>query len=127
MSTDSQLDWLMTEPKQMSSTEKQFETFWSCYPRKTAKGSARDAFKKAIKKTSLDKMLKAITSYVANKPDYSDYKHPATWLNQECWDDEWEPQQAKPAAGAFKTSAQRHQTREEYLAAERRRAERSWS
>jgi hypothetical protein len=75
-----------------------FETFWRCYPRRVGKGKAREKFKDAIKKTSLETMLNAITKYVANKPERVDYKHPATWLYQECWDDEWEPQQAKVPA-----------------------------
>ena len=75
--------------------EEQFETFWKCYPRRVAKGAARKAFDKAIKKTTLENMLKAITEYVAKKPEKIDFKHPATWLNGECWDDEWEPQQTR--------------------------------
>ena len=75
--------------------EQKFETFWKCYPRRVAKGAARKAFEKAVKKASLETMLKAITEYVAKKPEKIDFKHPATWLNGECWDDEWEPQQTR--------------------------------
>jgi hypothetical protein len=77
------------------SKEQQFEAFWKSYPRRVAKGAARKAFDKAIKKTTLENMLKAITEYVAKKPEKIDFKHPATWLNGECWDDEWEPAQAR--------------------------------
>ncbi|RVQ21808.1 hypothetical protein [Sinorhizobium meliloti] len=83
--------------------EQQFEAFWKSYPRRVAKGAARKAFDKAIKKTTLESMLKAITEYVAKKPEKIDFKHPATWLNGECWDDEWEPAQARvqrPTYGA---------------------------
>lgn len=69
--------------------EEQFEVFWRTYPRRISKGTARTAFTKAIGKTSLEAMLEAITAYVANKPAYQDYKHPSTWLNGECWSDEW--------------------------------------
>jgi hypothetical protein len=75
--------------------EEQFQMFWVSYPRRVAKGAARKAFDKAIKKTTLENMLKAITEYVAKKPEKIDFKHPATWLNGECWDDEWEPAQAR--------------------------------
>lgn len=88
--------------------EEQFEAFWKSYPRRQGKGAARTAFAKAIKKTTLENMLKAITAYVANKPGYQDYKHPSTWLNGECWDDEWEPQQAKASRPV--------ETRDEYIA-----------
>lgn len=94
--------------------EEQFEAFWRSYPRRVAKGAARSAFVKAIKKTTLEAMLEAVTKYVAMKPEKIDYKHPATWLNGECWDDEWEPAQSK--APALKTSADRFQSREEYIA-----------
>lgn len=104
------------------SKEEQFSTFWSCYPRRVAKGAARKAFDKAIKKTTLENMLNAITKYVAMKPEKIDFKHPATWLNAECWDDEWEPQQARPPSMA----TSRFQSRDEYLAAEYRRSQRSF-
>lgn len=80
--------------------EQQFNVFWSAYPNKKGKGDARKAFDAAIKKTTLEKMLDAITKYVANKPDWQAYKHPGPWLRAERWDDEWEPQQAK--ASVFK-------------------------
>lgn len=75
--------------------EQAFENFWKCYPRRVAKGAARKAFDKAIKKATLEQMIKAITDYVAKKPEKIDFKHPATWLNGECWDDEWEPAQSR--------------------------------
>ena len=107
--------------------EEAFETFWKCYPRRVAKGAARTAFAKAIKKTDLETMLKAITEYVAKKPEKIDFKHPATWLNGECWDDEWEPPQPKAPQQIVNTAhLQRYQSREEYLAAELVRADRSF-
>ena len=81
--------------------EEQFEAFWRSYPRRVAKGAARKAWDKAIKKTTLENMLKAISEYVAKKPEKIDFKHPATWLNSECWDDEWEPQQARVQRPTF--------------------------
>ncbi len=107
--------------------EETFETFWKCYPRRVAKGAARSAFDRAIKKTTLEAMLKAVTEYVAKKPEKIDFKHPATWLNGECWLDEWEPQQPKASAGLYTSIAPRFSTREEYLAAEMARAERSFT
>lgn len=69
--------------------EDQFETFWKAYPRRVAKGHARSSFEKAIRKTTLETMLTAIANYIRHKPERVDFKHPATWLNGECWDDEW--------------------------------------
>lgn len=89
--------------------EQAFEAFWGCYPRRVAKGAARKAFDKAIKKATLEQMINAIAEYVAKKPEKIDFKHPATWLNGECWDDEWEPPQVK-------APFTRQETREEYIA-----------
>jgi hypothetical protein len=96
--------------------EEQFNAFWNSYPNKKGKLDARKAFDKAIKMTSLETMLAAIATYVAKKPDWQGYKHPATWLRAGSWDDEWEPQQPKASAPTFRTSADRFATREEYLA-----------
>lgn len=110
--------------------EEEFSVFWKSYPRRIAKANAKKAFDKAIKRTTIQTMLEGITRYVANKPDYQDYAHPASWLNGERWDDEWEPVQ--PKAPRYSTpqyqapSAARNMSREEYLRAEQERAERSW-
>ncbi len=68
-----------------------FDVFWAAYPRRISKGAARTAFERAIRKTGLEAMLLAIADYIRFKPDRIDFKHPATWLNGECWDDEWAP------------------------------------
>jgi len=113
--------------KARRSVEQQFEIFWTSYPNKKGKEDALKAFRIAIKKTSLEKMLDAITLYVANKPDWQKYKHPGPWLRGGHYLDEWEPPQAKAPPQAITTNhLQRYQTREEYLAAERARAERSF-
>ncbi len=71
-----------------------FDAFWAAYPAKVGKGAARKAFAKAIKLTDLETMLAAIATYKARKPDWQNFAHPSTWLNQERWDDEWpEPKQ----------------------------------
>ena len=71
-------------------SETAFETFWKAYPRRIGKGHARKAFERAIKLTTLETMLEAITAYITHKPPRIDYKHPTTWLNGECWADEWQ-------------------------------------
>jgi hypothetical protein len=70
-------------------TEEQFNVFWKAFPRRVAKGHARTAFDRAIRKTTLETMLKAIEDYIRFKPERIDFKHPATWLNAESWEDEW--------------------------------------
>jgi hypothetical protein len=62
-----------------------FDAFWHEYPRKTAKGSARQAFIKAQDKVENGHLLEAARRYAASKPDPKFTPHPATWLNQERW------------------------------------------
>ena len=72
-----------------------FDAFWAEYPRKVAKGAARKAWPKALKKTDAGTVMAALAAQKAaglgRDPLYT--KHPATWLNGECWLDEI------PAAG----------------------------
>ena len=74
-----------------SDADPDFAAFWDAYPRRVAKGQARKAWKIAIVKRNVDP--KAIIlgaeryrddrSRMSRPIDYT--KHPATWLNGECW------------------------------------------
>lgn len=66
----------------------EFEQFWSVYPRRVAKLDAQRAFVKARKVASLDVILAGVERYIADKPAYADWCHPATWLNRGRWMDE---------------------------------------
>jgi len=75
--------------------ETRFDEFWAAYPRKVAKGAARKAWDKAVKKADVAAILAALekqkTLGVFNvEPCYIPY--PTTWLNQERWEDEIAPQ-----------------------------------
>lgn len=65
-----------------------FDEFWSVYPRKTAKGQARKAWPAAVRKATAETIIKGAMRY-RDDPNRSDRftKHPATWLNGECWED----------------------------------------
>jgi len=67
-----------------------FDRFWNIVPRKIAKGGAKKAFTTALKKTDIETILEGMKRYAGEttgrSPEY--IKHPATWLNQECWADE---------------------------------------
>ena len=76
----------------MSTHGDDFTAFWSAYPRKVGKGSARTAFARALRKTTLQTLLDALR-WQRNQPgwmkdDGQFIPYPATWLNQERWDDE---------------------------------------
>jgi len=70
----------------------EFDIFWDEYPRREGKGAARKSFEKAIKKTTLDVLLEAVRKQKQSDQwtkDNGQYiPHPATWLNQERWEDE---------------------------------------
>lgn len=69
-----------------------FEIWWQAYPRKTAKGAARKSFAKAITLTTLDVMLAALEWQRTQEQWVKDggqfIPMPATYLNQERWEDE---------------------------------------
>lgn len=71
-------------------SEEGFERWWSHVPKKVGKGAARRAYanalKKAIAEVLLDKMKLYAAARAGQDPHYT--KHPATWLNAECWLDE---------------------------------------
>ena len=76
-----------------------FEEFYAAYPRQIAKVVARRAWIKAKDKPPLDAILKAVEAQKASEQWTKDggqfIPHPATWLNQERWNDEVEPGSAK--------------------------------
>jgi len=66
-----------------------FNEFWEIYPRKQGKGKAKEAFIKATKVAHVDDVVAGAERYAAdrNLPDPKFVPLPATWLNQERWDD----------------------------------------
>lgn len=66
----------------------EFEKWYDGYPRKVAPGAALKAYRRARKKAEAAELLAGVEMYRRTKPDYADWKHPATWLNGECWLDE---------------------------------------
>jgi hypothetical protein len=82
----------------------EFDEFWTVYPLRKAKGAARTAWAKALKKTDAHVIIAAAASYRDDpNRDPRFTKHPATWLNGECWNDE--PTERRRAKGV--SAAQR--------------------
>lgn len=80
--------------KSFCMNEIDFENFWKNYPIKKSKKKAWEIFKK-IKEEKLSKILEAIENQkkekeiLINSGKFApEWKHPTTWLNQECWNDE---------------------------------------
>jgi hypothetical protein len=68
-----------------------FDRFWAAYPRRKAKEAARKAFAKAVENgTAVETLIAGAQRYAVERngenPKYT--KHPATWLNGGCWEDE---------------------------------------
>ena len=67
-----------------------FAEFWERYPRRIGKAAARKAYAKAMKVGTHDDIMfglsQQMTSLTAREAQY--IPHPATWLNQERWNDE---------------------------------------
>ena len=75
----------------MSRTQ-DFVVFWQSYPRKIGKLAAEKAYEKTRKRgVTQQQLLDGIAAYVQHKPAYADFCHPATWLTQGRWDDEYAP------------------------------------
>ena len=73
--------------------DKQFDAFWSAYPKKKGKQSAEKAFKKiAPDETLLEIMLKALEEQKQSAEWQKDggqfIPYPASWLNGRRWEDE---------------------------------------
>jgi hypothetical protein len=77
-----------------------FEAFWATYPRRAGKGAARKAWESAIGKASWQEILLAASTFAADPnrdPEFT--PHPATWLNQERWNDDPLPAKSRKATG----------------------------
>jgi len=69
-----------------------FQDFWKCYPLKINKGAAEKAWNKKDL-PSLEILLAAVEKQRAWRENAGNdfrppWKHPATWLNGKCWEDE---------------------------------------
>jgi hypothetical protein len=68
-----------------------FDEFWSIYPRKIAKAVARKAWQRLTPEQQLmaAKVIDSHCQYWKTKETELEFiPHPATWLNQERWEDE---------------------------------------
>lgn len=73
-----------------------FERFWTTYPRRVAKQAARKAWDKAVRVVHDPEVLIGGARRYAQEIDATgrlEYaKHPSTWLNAGCWEDEPAPE-----------------------------------
>ena len=95
------LEQLLSEPD-----DDEFSIFWKAYPRKVAVAAARKAFKAARKKESLDGLLGGLERYKVDKPAEHPWKHASTWLNGECWRDDYKDRQDAPGSAQAQSGYQ---------------------
>lgn len=72
----------------MSTLAEDFAAFWNNYPRRTARLAAQKAYERARRLDSHENIMAGVERYKRNKPEYADWCHPATFLNQGRWMDE---------------------------------------
>lgn len=68
---------------------KEFADFWDAYPRHEARANAVRAYIGALRKTDAQTILDGALRYASDPNRQQQYtKHPASWLNAECWSDD---------------------------------------
>jgi hypothetical protein len=108
--------------KKQKETDFLFQEFYDLYPKKKSRQSAIKAYEKAVKKTTHEIIMQGLKNYkaeIAIKNTSMQYiKHPATWLNGGCWDDDYcmKPiQNGKPVFQAYTDEAWEGRKSGEYI------------
>lgn len=88
------------EPQQeeRNALTREFDLFWTEFPNKVGKPKAKGSFLAARKRASQDAIMTGLRRYVASKPADRAWMNPATFLNQDRWDDQ--PASVVPMARA---------------------------
>ena len=80
--------------KKKEKKEKFFEEFWVLYPKKVEKKKSGDRYGRALDRGILHgDIMAGLNGYIRHikshniEPEF--IKHPTTWLNNECWNDEY--------------------------------------
>ena len=76
-----------------------FNEFWTAYPRKLDKAKAFRAFRSALKRATFEDIIAGVLLYRNDpKRDPEFTKYPATWLNNDSWENTHEPSKDSEAA-----------------------------
>ena len=70
-----------------ASAESEFSDFWDEWPNRVGKPAAQRAFVAARRRAPLAKIIAGVRAYVAAKPSDRPWLNPATFLNQDRFDD----------------------------------------
>lgn len=96
------------ERESTDSLSEAFKGFWNQYPRRAGKKTAEKAFGKAVKEgASPQDIIAGAMRYAAERDGQEARftKHPSTWLNAGCWEDEPAPQGANTRQSNQRMSA----------------------
>ena len=90
-----------------------FSQFWAAYPRRIGKLAAQKAYQKARRGASAEEILAGLEAYMLTMPREERFRpHPATWLNQGRWMDEFpERQRVQPQEDWFDQCRRLHDLR----------------
>lgn len=76
-----------------------FEGFWKAYNRVGNKKQAEKAYNKAIKRASHEEIIRGVAAYqaqcISRGTKREHIKHGSTFLNNDCWADEYHTEQPK--------------------------------
>jgi hypothetical protein len=87
----------------------QFESFWNLYDKKVSRADTEKKFKASLKKDTIENIMTGLNNYIKTRSAESQYwKNPTTWLNQECWKDEYIPKSNNHQSGSSKVDQFRH-------------------
>lgn len=81
------IDIQETINKKQETKERLFDIFWDKYDYKKSKDVAFKKWMK-LKDADIEKIMEVVDDYVKSTPNKNFRKHPSTWLNQKCWNDE---------------------------------------
>lgn len=91
----------MSPTEKREELEQQFQQFWNIYPRHENQRRAFTSFRNALARgTPLETILTGAQRYADDPnrvPQYT--KHPATWLDNDCWTDDPLPARHQPPTG----------------------------
>jgi hypothetical protein len=114
----------LKEEQVKKNIEAHFDEFWNSYPRKIDKAKAFRAFKSAMKRAKFEEILAGVIAYrndPMRNPDYT--KYPATWLNNDSWENAATPSADSEAAERARLRRQKEREASDRFLAEQREAE----
>lgn len=101
-------DAVLTHDAAVATSAPTFDDFWAVYPRRKAKEAARRAWAKAVKRVDPAVIVEGARRYAVEcqgrDPKY--VRHPATWLNGGCWEDEPDTPVGRTKHDRFKQMAE---------------------